>query len=113
MTTDIFRQSFHDDAGTQLVLTCEDGSCLVEFATPAATEPAVQLELLLLPRDRRGLPDGPPVELHSQCVPLLSLSERRGMLGRCWLPPGLSVEAVRNCFIRLKPVSSCTERTCK
>ncbi len=110
MTSEPLRLVFHDDTGTNLLLTCDDGSCLVEFATPSA-EKAVRVEVLIQPRDRRGLPDGPPVELHAQCVPLLKLPESRGMLGRCWLPPGLSVVSARNCFFRLTSVSSCPDRT--
>ncbi|MFT5323446.1 MAG: hypothetical protein ACI8P0_001295 [Planctomycetaceae bacterium] len=62
-----WRQDFHDDAGTNLLLTCDDGSCLVEFAT-SSSRPAMRVELLIQPWDRRGLPDGPPVELHAQCA---------------------------------------------
>lgn len=105
MSTETWRQVYHDDAGTKALVTCDDGSCLIEFATTSA-EPAMRIEVLTQPRDRRGLPDGPPVEVHTQCVPLVSRSDDLCWLGRCWLPAGLSVRTLRNCFLRLTPMAS-------
>lgn len=108
----VYRQVFHDKNGIRLLLTCDHGSCLVEFTTQPDFSSAAVLDLLIQPQCRLGLPDGPAVELHTACVPLMRLPDGRGLLGRSWLPSGLSVESARNCFIRLRPVSFCPETTC-
>lgn len=103
-TTNAFRQAFHDDDGTNLLLTCDDGSCLVEFCMPNERETPVRVELLIQPRDARGLPAGPPVELYSRGVPLYDLPGGRGRLGRFWLPNDLADRVTRHCFFRLTPM---------
>ena len=51
--TGTLRQVFHDDAGTDLLLTYDDGSCLIELATPASSKPAMLIHNLLPPEDMR------------------------------------------------------------
>ncbi len=92
-------QRYHGDDGAELLLTCAEGSCLAEVTLPDGPIIA-QIEVVLQPRDARGLPCGPPIAAHHERLHLFPLPGGR-RLGRFWMPAGISPETARQCHFRV------------
>ncbi len=106
MSSELLRETWHDSNNLNLLLTCEGDSCLAEVTMPQRRGPAIDVDVLLQPRDRRGLAVGSPIVAHSQQVHMQPLPDHRHSIGRFWLPSGLSQESARNCYFRVRPVAS-------
>ena len=112
----IFRESWYDETGKRLLLTCDEYSCLVELTLPNLPqasqtradqcEPAehfalVNVEILQQPFDARGLAIGPTVAIYRQRVPCEPLPQSLKSIARFWLPSGLVSRHLRNCYFRV------------
>lgn len=102
MSSKLLRESWYDGRDLKLLLTCEGDSCLAEVTMPQDRGSAIDVDVLLQPRDRRGLAVGSHIVAHSQHVTMQPLPDRHRSIGRFWLPPGLSQESARNCYFRVK-----------
>ncbi|MFN0056228.1 MAG: hypothetical protein ACKV0T_29125 [Planctomycetales bacterium] len=102
-TPPVVRERYYNAEGAELRLTCREGSGLVEVTLPGGKDKesaqSVEIEVLLQPRDRRGLATGPPLVVCRVTCALRPLPNgRRG--GRFWLPGGLSGAMARDCHYR-------------
>ena len=86
MAEHLICETWHDDFGTRLNLTCDHASCLVELVLPLSRHQHVRIDVLQRPRDSRGV-----------------------AVGRFWLPPGLNGKTARNCFFRVVPIVGANE----
>lgn len=97
-----WRQEYHGP-GTRLSVRCGRGRCLLEFAQELngglALGPA-NVEILLQPRDDRGLPQGSPAVLCDLEIPLHARTDGAAA-GHRWLPPSLGADLIRRCHFRL------------
>ncbi len=106
MTSVLLRETWHDNNDLNLLLTCEGDSCLAEVTMPSQRGAAIDVDVLLQPRDRRGLAVGSPIVAHTQQVHMQPLPDHRHSIGRFWLPSGLSQESAKNCYFRVRPVKA-------
>lgn len=108
MSTPLLRETWHDNNDLILLLTCEGDSCLAEITMPSRRGPAVDVDVLLQPRDRRGLAVGSPIVAHSQQVHMQPLPDHCHSIGRFWLPSGMSQESAQKCYFRIRHIVSST-----
>ena len=101
-TSESLHEVYHGDDGIELQLDCAEGSCLAEITVPSDL-PWAEVEVLLQPRDERGLPCGPPIRVDQQSLPLSPLPDGQGGLGRFWMPGGISPETAQQCHFRVSP----------
>jgi hypothetical protein len=107
-TTAAWRQAFHGP-GTQVQVACDDGVCLLDVCVDLAgvtSCDAVDLEVLVQPRDGLGLPSGPVVELLRQRIALRPTPDGRRITGHIWLPPSLGPGILPQCYLRVTRVTA-------
>jgi hypothetical protein len=97
---DEFSETYWNEQGVGLLLSCASGTCLVEVTLPDDDRTTAGVEVLLQPRDERGLPDSSPIRLGSEQVVFVRRPDGRRQ-GRFWLPPGVSPRLARDCHFRL------------
>ena len=95
------QQRWHDDEGRQLIVTCGDTGCLTEITVPGNRRSKMTAEVLIQPRNDRGLPTGPVVVLCQTDVDLVPLPGWKRLVGRFWLPQGIRWQSAVNCYFRL------------
>ena len=62
----------------------------------------VELEFLLQPRNKVGLPVGGPLLLHTQTFRLLQSAKGKRFHAWAWLPPRLTPDVLKRCHLRLR-----------
>ena len=100
----IYQQPFHGPNGEQLLLSCDETGCLVEIRIPGSVRNRLTAEILVQPKDSRGLPLGPVVELCRNDIILLPVPGRGCLVGRFWLPGAFRWPAAMNCYFRLSNI---------
>lgn len=105
-TSKLHRQHFHGERGEQLLLTCGDSGCLVEITVPGIKRSQLTAEVLVQPRDSRGLPLGPLVDVCKTDIDVLPVPGRGRLVGRFWLPMPIQWPTAMNCYFRLSSIRS-------
>ena len=83
-----WREEYHG-SGVWITVRCGRGRCLVEVWLEQRLHPRaehVKLDVLLQPRDQRGLPRGSPATLCDLQIPLRLRPNGESLGGHAWLP---------------------------
>lgn len=110
-TSKIHRQRFHGEHREQLLLTCGDTGCLAEISVPGAKRSRLTAEVLVQPRDSRGLPLGPLVDVCKTEIDVLPVPGRGRLVGRFWLPGPIRWPMAVNCYFRLSKIRADKEHS--
>ena len=100
-----WREEFHGP-GITATVRCNRGRCLLEVCLERRLHPQavrVQVEVLLQPRDQRGLPRSSPALICDLTFPLRLKPNGKMMAGHSWLPPELDATLVCRCHFRVTP----------
>ncbi|MCA9012084.1 MAG: hypothetical protein KDB01_20165 [Planctomycetaceae bacterium] len=103
-TSKIHQQHFHGEHREQLLLTCGETGCVAEITVLGIKRSRLTAEVLVQPRDSRGLPLGPVVEVCSTEIDLLPVPGRGRLVGRFWLPGPIRWPTAMNCYFRLSSI---------
>ena len=97
-------ETWYDDQGSLLAVTCDDQSCLVELTVETREERTLALEIVQVARDQRGLPRGCPTIVYQRQLATEPLPGKAQSVARCWLPRGFQKETLRNYYFRIRSV---------
>ncbi len=90
--------------GVEVRLTPEGPRSHLEIRVQHDQADAVHLEVLLVPRDERGLATGAPTAIYASTWPLRRLEGRETAVAEGWLPRSLEPDLARRCYYRVTPV---------
>lgn len=96
---------WHDDHGTELSLTCDDRSCVVDLTMSEHWGDQVCVEVLQVAKDQRGLPRGSPVTLLRKLLKTSCSPHPQLRVASFALPPGWSQETALRCYFRVQPIA--------
>ena len=95
------RFRWHDEVGTDLVLTMDSSSCLIEVLVAELELQEIKLEILQQATDPLGLAIGPTVQIYQVKLNCDFLPIAKQSLARCWLPSHLVFPGIRDCYFRV------------
>ncbi|MCA9168899.1 MAG: hypothetical protein KDB23_14595 [Planctomycetales bacterium] len=104
MNTHCTRDTWYLDRETRLTITCDHGQCLAEIVVSDGSV-AIDVEVLRCVGSLRGIVVGHAVAVYRERILTTLLPDARRRVGRLWLPTGLGLETLRDCFYRITPVS--------
>ena len=102
MTTVVERVQFFRP-GLRLEIGESQGRCWLTFVVERAVDPSVvevRFQISYQPRDRRGLPTGPPRVVYEDVWPLAPTDRGPHPSVEGWLPEGLPLSFIRECHVR-------------
>ncbi|MCA9171963.1 MAG: hypothetical protein KDB23_30055 [Planctomycetales bacterium] len=108
-------ETWHSEAGTVLRLTCQGGTCRLEVSGGGLTkererEVVKSVEVLIQPRDERGLPRGPACSLLLARLNIRWRTDPGLWFGWIGLPERLAPSTLLECHYRLISDGSGTDR---
>ena len=106
MTDPTLQETFYGP-GIDMLLACWDRCCRLEIAVDPASEPfapQMQCEILLQPRDPRGLATRSPVTVAVETLLLKPTVGDSMWHGQFWLPRQIPPRLARSCYYRLSPL---------
>ena len=91
--------------GVRALLTSLQRRCLIQVAVDRcgdAFADELRCQVLLQPRDRRGLPTGSLLQLADEPMRLRRGPRKDEWIGHAWLPSGIEPDLARECYYRLE-----------
>ena len=95
------RERWHSPDGTELSVSCSEGTCLGELILPGRGRLEIFVEILLQPCSESGQPQGSAITICRERVPVMPLAHRECRSGRFWLPEGLRGKDLNRCYFRI------------
>ena len=102
MNIDFNQFIWHDDQGTVLVVSSEQGTALAEvyFSYPPASDVIVQV--IVRGRTEAGFPRGSPVLFFEERLAVVPTGP--GAAASFWLPRSVVGDHLQNCYFRIRSV---------